>query len=128
MSGFSVLTHQPLLRTHRAATHFMAHSDTLSLEHGVLAVSGASLLLWLWNKLSGLRKEARCSQAANYALHFGLSELHLHVCRLAQTCIVHHDDDGRIVAIETAAPLPPARAEMGNGPARTVTDNLSEAA
>ena len=61
----------------------------------------------LWTAPRLFRPAKPSAPAPDYASHFGISEPELVTGRAAQVCTVHHDDHGRIVAIDTDAPKPP---------------------
>jgi poly-beta-1,6-N-acetyl-D-glucosamine biosynthesis protein PgaD len=76
-----------------------------SLEEMVLLLIGVSALLLLWNRLS--RQPAvrpRIDVLPDFQRHFGLNAEQIDVARDSQRVVVHHDEQGRIVAIESASP------------------------
>lgn len=83
----------------------LASNSLPSLEEMVLVLIGVSALLLLWNRLS--REPAvrpRIDLLPDYERHFGVDGQLIHAARDSQRVVVHHDDQGRIVAIESAAP------------------------
>lgn len=74
-----------------------------SVEEMALLLVGVSALLMLWNRLS--REPAvrpRVEMLPDFERHFGLTGEQIGIARDSQRCVVHHDDHGRIVAIESA--------------------------
>lgn len=74
-----------------------------SLEEMVLLLIGVSALLLLWNRLS--REPAVRPRAAllpDFERHFGLATEQIAAARDSQRCVVHHDEQGRIVGLEAA--------------------------
>jgi poly-beta-1,6-N-acetyl-D-glucosamine biosynthesis protein PgaD len=74
-----------------------------SLEEMVLVLIGVSALLLLWNRLS--RQPAvrpRIDLLPDYGRHFGLTTEQISAARDSRRCVVHHDEQGRIVGIESA--------------------------
>ncbi|HMA13051.1 MAG TPA: poly-beta-1,6-N-acetyl-D-glucosamine biosynthesis protein PgaD [Steroidobacteraceae bacterium] len=77
-----------------------------SFEEMALLLIGVSALLLLWNRLS--REPAvrpRVEPLPDFERHFGLTADQITAAREGQRCVVHHDDQGRIVTIESAAPV-----------------------
>lgn len=77
-----------------------------SVEEMALLLIGVSALLLLWNRLS--REPAvrpRTDLLPDFQRHFGLTGELIEAARDSQRVIVHHDDQGRIVAIESVAPV-----------------------
>jgi poly-beta-1,6-N-acetyl-D-glucosamine biosynthesis protein PgaD len=75
-----------------------------SVEEMALLLIGVSALLLLWNRLS--RQPAvrpRVDALPDFSRHFGLSAELINSARDSQRCVVHHDDMGRITAIEASA-------------------------
>ena len=80
-----------------------------SIEEMALLLAGVSGLLLAWNRLS--REPAvrpRVDALPDFCRHFGLDTDQISFARESRRCIVHHDDQGRIIAIESAAPGQPA--------------------
>lgn len=76
-----------------------------SFEEMALLLIGVSALLLLWNRLS--REPAvrpRVELLPDFGRHFGLTVDQITAARDSQRCVVHHDEQGRIVSIETPAP------------------------
>jgi poly-beta-1,6-N-acetyl-D-glucosamine biosynthesis protein PgaD len=74
-----------------------------SLEEMVLLLIGVSALLMLWNRLSRVPAvKPRVNVLPDYERHFGLSGDVINAARDSQRCVVSHDDQGRIIRIETA--------------------------
>jgi poly-beta-1,6-N-acetyl-D-glucosamine biosynthesis protein PgaD len=75
-----------------------------SIEEMVLLLIGVSALLLLWNRLS--REPAvrpRVDQLPDFGLHFGLTEEQISAARDSQRCVVHHDEQGCIISIDSTA-------------------------
>lgn len=67
----------------------------------LVATSGGLLI---WSRLPSFRRcTPQARTEADYARHFGLPETELHAGRESGVCVVHHDEAGRIVRIETRA-------------------------
>jgi poly-beta-1,6-N-acetyl-D-glucosamine biosynthesis protein PgaD len=74
-----------------------------SVEVMALLLIGVSALLLLWNRLS--REPAvrpRIDLLPDYSRHFGLTTEQITAARDSRRCVVHHDEQGRIVGIESA--------------------------
>jgi poly-beta-1,6-N-acetyl-D-glucosamine biosynthesis protein PgaD len=87
----------------RTAPGTLAAHSLPSVEEMALLLIGVSALLLLWNRLS--RQPAvrpRIDLLPDYERHFGLDSQLIHAARDSQRVVVHHDDQGRIVAIEGA--------------------------
>lgn len=110
-SGIGVVGLVRIAATHPATLSLLAAGSAAVLFRGALTIGGASGALWLWNKVTGSRQDEAIGAKPNYAAYFGISDPQLHRCRSAQVCIVHHDADGRILAIETETPRPPTAAD-----------------
>ena len=89
----------------RPAPGTLAASSLPSVEEMALVLIGVSALLLLWNRLS--RQPAvrpRIDQLPDFERHFGLDNELITAARDSQRCVVHHDELGRIIAIEACAP------------------------
>lgn len=76
----------------------------LGLERSAVALLGTSGTLLLWNLLPARRTPPPPPPSLqDYARHFDLSVEVLVAGRAAAVCVVHHDEQGRIVAIEARA-------------------------
>jgi poly-beta-1,6-N-acetyl-D-glucosamine biosynthesis protein PgaD len=83
----------------------LAVSSLPSFEEMALLLIGVSALLLLWNRLSRVPAvRPRINQLPDFERHFGLDGALISGARDSQRCVVHHDDQGRIIAIEAAAP------------------------
>ncbi len=61
----------------------------------------ASGTLFVWSRLPAFRSAAPAGPSpADYAAHFEVSEAQVAAARRCSVCVVHHDERGRIVAIE----------------------------
>lgn len=127
-SGVGVIGLVRVAASHPATLGLLAAGSTAVLFRGALTIGGASGALWLWNKVAGSRQDKVAVTAPNYAAYFGISDLKLHRCRSAQVCIVHHDADGRILAIETETPRPPTAEDASGSPDDAETPPLQQAA
>ncbi|MBS0213807.1 MAG: poly-beta-1,6-N-acetyl-D-glucosamine biosynthesis protein PgaD [Proteobacteria bacterium] len=79
--------------------------DTLtpiSLPHALLALIGTSALLMLWSLLPTRRlMQAHVVQTLeDYADYFDLDEAVIAAGQASRVCVIHHDEEGRIVAID----------------------------
>jgi poly-beta-1,6-N-acetyl-D-glucosamine biosynthesis protein PgaD len=76
-----------------------------SLPLSLLALAGTSGTLVVWRKLPGRKAgSGEALPVAEYARHFHLAEHVIEAGRGANTCVVHHDADGRIARIECRGP------------------------
>lgn len=83
--------------------------DSATLTMGAFGLFAVSVALWAWTHLTERRRTAPAPERSpDYAGHFGLNDLQLHRARTSQVCVVHHDSEGRIVAVEAVAPTPTA--------------------
>lgn len=99
----------------RPAQHAVAGPALPSIEAMVLLLAGVSVLLLLWKRLS--REPAvrpRTDRLPDFGRHFGLGIDQISAARDSRRCVVHHDEQGRIVAIESAAPALPAQAAVND--------------
>lgn len=92
-------------------THFgrVALSCTpASLADSALALAGTAAALLVWKRFSARQaRRPKLAQQPDYAGYFGLSAQSLEQGRGASVCVVHHDDLGRIVAIQDRAVATP---------------------
>lgn len=77
-------------------------SSAVSLE-GLVAVFGAAGTLMLWSLLPkrGVSRKPVVNTVEDVAKHFELPVQHLERAQQAGICVVHHDEQGRIVRIDT---------------------------
>jgi poly-beta-1,6-N-acetyl-D-glucosamine biosynthesis protein PgaD len=76
-------------------------ATTGSIPLSLVALVGSSGTLVAWRNLPVRRARAGVAlPVAEYARHFQLSEPVIEAGREAGICVVHHDADGRIAAIE----------------------------
>jgi poly-beta-1,6-N-acetyl-D-glucosamine biosynthesis protein PgaD len=80
----------------------MAQNAPVSLERTALALCSTSGTLLLWN-LFTVRRSAptQSPPLPDYGSYFGLSDQQLQSCRNSQVSVVHHDEQGRIVSVES---------------------------
>ena len=72
------------------------------LEGTAVTLVGTSGALLIWNRLTGQRRRRTPTvEIPDYASHFGISANELTAARSAGICVLHHDDSGRIVRLET---------------------------
>lgn len=89
----------------RPARGTLAANALPSFEEMALLLIGVSALLLLWNRLSRVPAvRPRVNQLPDFEHHFGLSGQLITAARDSRSCTVHHDEQGRIIAIESAAP------------------------
>ncbi|HEX6592911.1 MAG TPA: poly-beta-1,6-N-acetyl-D-glucosamine biosynthesis protein PgaD [Moraxellaceae bacterium] len=82
----------------------LANGSPLNIEGGVVALVGTSGTLLLWNLLPARKAEApQVHTLRDYAGHFQLPEQDILAGRASSVCVVHHDEQGRIVRIEQRA-------------------------
>lgn len=75
-----------------------------SVEHYAAALVGASGTLLVWSRVPAFKSCCpTLPTARDYAKHFGLEERELAAGRESAVCVVHHDESGRIVRIESRA-------------------------
>lgn len=92
------------LSAYPALSKLFAAGSPVDLEYSVAALAGTSGTLLLWNLLPARRAHMPPTQGLHdYARHFGLSADTLLAGRAARVCVVHHDEQGRIVRIEPRA-------------------------
>jgi|GEM_PF-1382380 len=81
----------------------LANGTPMNIEGSVMALVGTSGTLLLWNMLPA--QKARTSPQArllrDYAAHFELPEQEILAGRDSRVCVIHHDDSGRIIRIES---------------------------
>ncbi len=97
---------QPLLKAINALLHWGFNArlpllSNISVEGPALTLAGTALALLLWNQLPRRQTpQARLQPSLDdYAGHFGLSVQAVSQGQAQQICVVHHDAQGRIVAI-----------------------------
>lgn len=86
-----------------AAMEVMATVSPVSWPHALLALTGTSGLLLLWSLLPSREADGVHETVTlhDYAEHFHLDKREITAGRHAQICVIHHDDHGRIIRIET---------------------------
>ncbi|MFO0688819.1 MAG: poly-beta-1,6-N-acetyl-D-glucosamine biosynthesis protein PgaD [Myxococcota bacterium] len=83
------------------AAGFGALCPTYTLESGGLLLLGTASALLLWNRLTASHvTPPRLTGRPDYAGHFGLSQAELERGLASAICVLHHDEQGRIVALE----------------------------
>jgi poly-beta-1,6-N-acetyl-D-glucosamine biosynthesis protein PgaD len=88
-----------------------------SLETTALALVATSAILLLWNVAAAKLAPGDSSSATqasalpDYASHFGMTSAEVAQLRSNRICVVHHDEQGRIVGIEAARVSLPASAQ-----------------
>jgi poly-beta-1,6-N-acetyl-D-glucosamine biosynthesis protein PgaD len=84
----------------------LAVAPTGDLHHSVVAFAGASGTLLVWNRLPARKICAPAAELSlrEHARHFHLPEHELVAGRRATVCVVHHDEAGRIVRLESREP------------------------
>ncbi len=76
----------------------------VSIEGSAVALFSTSSTLLLWSVLTPTQDQRpQPKQLRDYADHFGLTEQDLVHGRNSSVCVVHHDENGRIVRIEQRA-------------------------
>lgn len=85
-----------------ALTKFLASQPMPDLQSSVAALAGTSGTLLLWNLLPARRAASpEACTVHDYARHFELPAELIAERRDSKVCVVHHDEHGRIVHIET---------------------------
>ena len=85
-------------------TKLLANGSPLNIEGGVVALVGTSGTLLLWNLLPARKAGSpQVHTLRDYASHFQLPEQDILQGRASSVCVVHHDEQGRIVRIEQRA-------------------------
>jgi poly-beta-1,6-N-acetyl-D-glucosamine biosynthesis protein PgaD len=80
----------------------LALSAPVSVERTALALCSTSGTLVLWNLVRERRNaRPRVHCIPDYASYFGLSEQDLQKCRESQVSVVHHNEQGQILRIES---------------------------
>lgn len=75
--------------------------DNIGIEQYITALLACAAALLLWNTLPSHQVyKPRARQLEDYASHFDLSSQHISAGREQRICIIHHDDHGKIIAIE----------------------------
>jgi len=75
-----------------------------SVEEMALLLIGVAALLLLWNRLS--REPAmrpRVNLLPDFERHFGLDADQIAAARDSRRCVVHHDEQGRIIGLQSSA-------------------------
>lgn len=76
----------------------------INFEGSVVMLAGTSGTLLLWNMLPSRKAQAReVHVLRDYARHFQLSEQDVLKGRASSICVVHHDEQGRIIRIDHQA-------------------------
>lgn len=103
IAGLIAWLHNWSVMMRPASTKFL-FTGALSLE-GLMTVFGAAGTLMLWSLLPkrGVAKQPVVNTLNDAAAYFGLPVASIEQGQAASTCVVHHDDCGRIVRIETQA-------------------------
>ncbi len=74
----------------------------VSLEGAMLALVGTGALLMIWNRLASQPAvRPRLQAKPDFASHFALDARLISDARDSAVCVVHHDEQGRIVSIES---------------------------
>ncbi|MEJ0098301.1 MAG: poly-beta-1,6-N-acetyl-D-glucosamine biosynthesis protein PgaD [Pseudomonadota bacterium] len=85
------------------AAPLMPTGGILTFEDAVVALIGTCTLLMLWNRLSTQPSPLpRLALVPDYAGHFGIEPRQLTEARDSNVCVVHHDEAGRILRIDSA--------------------------
>jgi poly-beta-1,6-N-acetyl-D-glucosamine biosynthesis protein PgaD len=88
-----------------AAKHGFVHvalGGPVTIEHTAMALCSTSGSLLLWNMLVERRTRELAVQAQpNYAAYFNLPVQEVQAGRDSKIAVVHHDETGRIVRVET---------------------------
>lgn len=100
----------------RPARGTLAANALPSFEEMALLLIGVSALLLLWNRLSRVPAvRPRVNLLPDFEHHFGLSGEVITAARDSRRCTVHHDELGRIVAIESSTSVrDPRPADSGS--------------
>lgn len=80
----------------------LAATPLVALQQPALTLVGACGALLLWSLLPARKVAAPevVQSLADYAAHFGLPEQQIQAGQGTAVCVVHHDDQGRIIGIE----------------------------
>lgn len=99
LSSFGATFQPTLLKL--ASTNGIGMSP-INFEGGVVALVGTSGTLLLWNLLPARKATTPEVQTLrDYARHFELPEQEIISGRATSVCVVHHDENGRIIRIES---------------------------
>lgn len=80
----------------------MANGSPVNIEGSMMALVGTSGTLLLWNMLPARKaKMPPVHTLRDYAAHFELPELEIINGRASSVCVVHHDEEGRIIRIDS---------------------------
>lgn len=88
----------------RTIRMLLVQGQAHGVEHYALALVGTSGTLLVWSRFPSFKEATPVAPTTReYADHFGLPEDQLLAGRAASVCVVHHDEGGRIVGVETRA-------------------------
>lgn len=87
---------------HQAAPHAVAAGTSLISMDGLLTLAAAACMLMLWSLLPArkIKSQSRVTTVRDCAEYFDLPEQQIRDGRDTSVCVVHHDEEGRIVRIE----------------------------
>lgn len=89
---------------HPTLMKLLANGSPLNLEGSMMALVGTSGTLLLWNLLPARKAETpKVMTLRDYAAHFELPELEIINGRASSVCVVHHDEEGRIIRVDSRA-------------------------
>lgn len=99
--GLLVWLHGLGFVTSPASRKLAASFGVVSFD-GLLVLAAAACVLMLWPLLPTLRARAapQSDSLRDCAGHFGLPEQDIRSGREASVCVVHHDEDGRVLRVE----------------------------
>jgi poly-beta-1,6-N-acetyl-D-glucosamine biosynthesis protein PgaD len=90
------------LLSHLTLTRIIRGGSIAGVPLYAVALLGTSGTLVLWSRLPAFRRcSPRDASARSDAPHARVPEQELAAGRAAAICVVHHDDEGRIVRVET---------------------------
>jgi poly-beta-1,6-N-acetyl-D-glucosamine biosynthesis protein PgaD len=92
------------VRSYPTLMKLLASGSADDLQRSVVALVGTTGTLLVWTWLPARKARPSALSVRDYARHFELPEHELQAGRHASVCVVHHDDEGRIVQLECREP------------------------
>ncbi len=81
--------------------HHMLYPFNIDFEQYFAALAACAAALLLWSGLPAKQvRNPRTKQIEDYANYFKLPEQNIQASRDSQICVVHHDENGKIIRIE----------------------------
>lgn len=81
--------------------HVLAPIIGIDIEEYLVALFACAAALLLWSGLPAKQvRHAQARQTSDYATYFDLPLENIESSRQSQICVVHHDENGKIIRIE----------------------------